>query len=165
MTGRFLAATLAAFVFAAVLNRSDVVADTAIAATDSPSMTWGIAYNISRENEARAQAIERCSNEGGDDCRVIAFCGTSGYGSIAVKQVGPGRPVEFIGVSCGAASPAEAAATARRFCEYQVAKSFGSINTPPEHTTYELIKSELAQNCPGMGNCQCSERQAWHDTE
>lgn len=81
---------------------------TALAASavafDGGTSAYAYAHNLQTEEEAKARALGGCYKRGGRSCNVIVSCSGGGYGAIVMRRL-PGKSIEAIGASCGAASP------------------------------------------------------------
>jgi len=152
-----------ALLCACVFTSSSGFADTAVAVASEPGIAWGVAYGRETVQEARSDALVRCQRESGTNCTIILECDRGGYGSLSIRQDGPGSAIEAVGAVCGSDSRQDAASEARRICEWQVARNLDALSTSLEDSTFAMIHDALARSCPGLGNCSCNERQSWVD--
>jgi len=133
-----------------------VIAASAIATDPGPPFTYGVAYGQQSATAARQSAISRCIKEGGANCSVKTACSEEGFGVIAVYQRGPGTAIESYGAICGEPTLESAKAKALHACEYFLAENLNISLPPLVDTTRALVRSKLAEECPGLGNCHPS---------
>ena len=157
---------LTTFIALAVLAAGSVNADSAIAVSASDGFVYSYSYDHSDIASARQAAMARCVNEGGTNCEIVLTCDNEGYGSVYIRKAGIGEPIEAYAVVCGYSDPFAAAAEARRYCEFQVAKNLGAITSGDyEDWSFHMIRDVIAPSCPALGNCSCSERSHWYDSD
>lgn len=82
---------------------------------------FGYCYDMPNAKAAADCAVRSCAKRSRQSCRVITACGARGYGAIFLRLL-PGRTIEAIGASCGAASKGEAFRQAAKRCN-KLAKS------------------------------------------
>ena len=76
---------------------------------------YAYCYNMRNVAEAKAVARRSCQRRGGTHVRILCSSGRKGYGAISFRRL-PGRRIEAIGASAGAATKRRAYQLAQYSC-------------------------------------------------